>query len=121
MFLLKIFLNGLSLLNCLSKKCRKYLPMLMLVSLQKGGFNQTTFLFLLRLFEGLFLLLPTLTSVQDPLLLLLTLEPGSTRITYSSLPWNPLFLRVSSYILLHEDRLLIFWFTALGICLSTDL
>ena len=52
-FLLKIFLNGLSLLMCLSRRFRKYLPMLMWVSLQNGELNQISlrFLFFPRLFE----------------------------------------------------------------------
>ena len=33
-------LNGLSLLKCLFRGCREYLPILMLVSLKKGGLNQ---------------------------------------------------------------------------------
>ena len=77
-FLSKILLNGLSLLKCLSRSCRKYLPILMLVSLQNGRLNQTTFLFLFfpRLFAWLLLLIisPTLMSVRIPRLLLLTLE-----------------------------------------------
>ena len=104
----------------------------MLASLQNGGLNQTTFLFLFfpRLFSWLLLLIisPTLMSVRVPPLLFLTLELGSTGVKYSCLPWNPLSFRVSSYLLLfsskiflHEDSLLILWFTSLGICLSTDL
>ena len=69
-----------------------------------------------------------LMSVRVPPLLFLTLELRSTGVKYSSLPWNPLSFRASSYlplfsskIFLHEDSLLILWFTALGICLSTDL
>ena len=52
-FLLKKFLNGLSLLKCLSRRLRNYLPLLMLVSLQNCGLNQITLLFLFfsRLFE----------------------------------------------------------------------
>ena len=121
-------INGLSLLKCLSRRFRKYLPMLMLVSLQIGGLNQITLLFFPHLFEWLLLVSPTLMSVQVPLLLLLPLEPGSTGFTYSSLPWNLLFLKASSYILLlsskillYKDTLLILWFTALGICLNYDL
>ena len=38
-FLLKSILNGLSQLKCLSRRFRKYLPMLVLVSLQNGGFK----------------------------------------------------------------------------------
>ena len=45
-FLSKIFPNGLSQFKCLSRRFRKYLPMLMLVSLQNGGLNQITLLFL---------------------------------------------------------------------------
>ena len=76
----------------------------------------------------LLLVLPTLTSAWAPLQFLRSLEPEFTGFTYSSLHWNPLFLRVSSYILLlcsrtllHEDSLFILWFTALGICLFIDL
>ena len=127
-FLLKILPNGLSLLKCLSRTCRKSLPILMLVSLQNGGINQITFLFLFfhRLFPWLLLLIisPTLKRVRVPPLLFLALELRSTGIKYSSLPWNPLSFRASSYLLLfsskvflHEDSLLILWFTALGICL----
>ena len=95
-----------------------------------GGLNQVTLLFLLfpRIFEGLLLVSPTLTSAWVPLLLLLPLEPEFIGFTHSSRPWNPLFLRASSYILLfsskvffHEDSLFIFWFTALGICFNVDL
>ena len=104
----------------------------MLASLQNGGLNQTTFLFLLFpcLFAWLLLLIisPTLMSVRVPPLLLLTLEVRSTGVKYSSLLRSPLYFRASSYlpllsskIFLHEDSLLILWFTALGICLSTDL
>ena len=121
----------MSLLKCLSR-CRKYLPILMLVSLQNGRLNQTTFLFLFfpRLFPWLLLLIisPTLKGVRVPLLIFLALELRSTVVKYSSLPWNPLSFRASSYLLLfsskiflHEDSLLILWFTALGICLSIDL
>ena len=67
-------------------------------------------------------------SVRVPPLLFLTLELRSTGVKYSTLPWNPLSFRISSYLLLfsskiflHEDSLSILWFTALGICLSTDL
>ena len=115
-FLLKFFLNGLSLLKCLSRRFRKNLPMLMLVNLQKGRLNEITFLFLFlpRLFEWSLLLLlsPTSKNEQVSQLLLLPLEPGFTGITKSSLPWNPMFLMASSYILLlftkiilHEDIL----------------
>ena len=104
----------------------------MFVSLQNGGLNQTTFLFLFfpRLFPWLLLLTvsPTLRGVWPPLLFFLALELRSTGVRYSSLPWNPLSFRASSYLLLFssniflpEDSLLILWFTALGICLSTDL
>ena len=104
----------------------------MLENLQNGGLNQTTFLFLFfpRLFSWLLLLIisPTLMSVRFPPLLFLTFELRSTGVKCSSLPWNLLFFRASSYlplfsfkIFLHEDSLLILWFTALGICLSTDL
>ena len=131
-FLLKILLNELSPLKCLSRSCRKYLRILMLASLQNEGLNETTFLFLFfpRLFAWLLLLIisPTLMCVRVPPLLLLTLEVRSTGVKYSSLRWNPLSFRASSYlpllsskIFLHEDSLLILWFTALGICLSTDL
>ena len=95
-FLLKNFLNGLSLLKFLFRRFRKYLPMLMLVSLQNGGLNQIILLFLFFpcLFEWSFLVSPTLTSWWVLLLLLLhPLEPEFTGFTYSSLPWNPLFLR----------------------------
>ena len=106
--------------------------MLMFVSLQNGGLNQTTFLFLFfpRLFPWLLLLTVsvTLRGVWPPLLFFLALELRSTGVKYSSLPWNPLSFRASSYLLLFssniflpEDSLLILWFTALGICLSTDL
>ena len=81
-----------------------------------------------RLFQWLLLVSPTLMSAQVPQQLFLPLEPEFTGFTYSSLPWNPLFLRASSYILflsskilLHEDSLLILWFTALGICFNDDL
>ena len=131
-FLLKILLNVLPLLKCLSMRCRKYLPILLLAILQNGGLNQTIFLFLFfpRLFGRLLLLIisPTLMSVRVTPLLLLTLEVRSTGVKYSSLPWNPLFFRasscqhlLSSKIVLHEESLLILWFTALRICLSTDL
>ena len=67
-------------------------------------------------------------SVRVPPLLFLTLEVRSTRVKYSSLPWNPLSFRASSYlplfsskIFLREDNLLILWFIALGIFLSTNL
>ena len=63
-----------------------------------------------------------------PPLFFLALELGSTGVKYSSLLWNPLSFRASSYLLLFsskiflpEDSLLILWFTALGIYLSTDL
>ena len=66
--------------------------------------------------------------VRVPPLLFLTLELRSTGVKYSSLPWNLLSFRASSYLLLfsskiflHEDSLLIIWFTTLGIGLSTDL
>ena len=99
--------------------------MLMLVSLQNGGLNQTTFLFLFfpRLFPWLLLLIisPTLREVWVPPLFFLALELRSTGVKYSSLPWNPLSFRASSYlflfsskIFLPEDSLLILWFTALG-------
>ena len=131
-FLLKILFNGLSLLICLSRRCRKYLSILMLASQQNSGFKQTTFLFLFfpPLFSWLLLLImsPILMSVRVPPWLFLKLELWSTRVKYFSLPWNPLSFRASSYLLLfsskiflHEDSLLIFWFNALGICLSTDL
>ena len=119
MFLLNI-LNGLSPLKYLSRRFRIYLPMLMLVSFQNSGLNQITliFLFLPRLFEWLLSVSPTLTSVQVPHLLLLPLELEFTGFTYSSLHWNPLFLRASSYLLLlsskiilHEYSLFILWFT----------
>ena len=131
---IKNLLNGLSLLSllkCLSRWCRKYLPILMLVNLQEGGINQTTFLFLSipRLFEWLLLLIsPTLMSLRVLPLLPLCLEVRSSRVKYSSLTWNPLFLwRHHIYLcsprifFSHEDSLLILWFTVLGICLSTDL
>ena len=103
----------------------------MLASLQNGGLNQTTFLFLFfaRLFAWLLLLIiwPTLMSVRIPPLLLLILV-GSTGVKYFILHWNPLSFRESSYlpllsskVFLYEDSLLILWFTTLGICLSTDL
>ena len=64
-----------------------------------------------------------LDECAGPTILFLTLE-----LKYSSLPWNPLSFRASSYLLLfsskiflHGDSLLILWFTALEICLSTDL
>ena len=77
---------------------------------------------------GIIIVSPILTSAQVPLLFLLPLEPEFTGITYSSLPWNRLFLRASSCILLislkillHEDSLLILLFTELGICFNNDL
>ena len=72
-FLLKILLNGLFLLKCLSRRFRKYFPMLMLVSLKNGRLNQITFLFLFlpRLFEWILLVSPTLRSPWIPLPLLL--------------------------------------------------
>ena len=98
------------------------------MSLQNGGLNQTTFLFLFFPRFFLWLISPTLISVRVPPLLFLTLELRTTGVKYSSLPWNPLSFRASLYLLLfsskiflHEDSLFILWFTALGICLSTDL
>ena len=108
-FLLKILLNGLPLLKCLSSRCRKYLPMLMLVSLQNGGLNQTTFLFLFFpcLFPWLLLIIisPTLRGVWVPPLFFLALELRSTGVKYSSLPWNPLSFRASSYLLLFSSKI----------------
>ena len=81
-----------------------------------------------RLFEWLFLVSPTLKSAWVPLLLLLPIQSEFNGFTYFSLPWSPLFLRASSNIvlllskiILHEDSLLILWFTALGICFNNDL
>ena len=73
---------------------------------------------------------PTLTSAQVPQLQLLPLDPEFIGFTYSSLPWNLLFLRASSFIILLSSQiilyensrliLLILWFTAFGICFNND-
>ena len=66
-FLLKILLGGLFLLTCQSGRFWKYFPMLMLVSLQTGGLNQITFLFLLQpcLFEWFLLVPHSLKSLYE--------------------------------------------------------
>ena len=125
-FVLKIFLNGLSLLKCLSRRFRNYFPRLMLVSLQNGRLNQITFLFLffLHLFEWLLLVSPTLTNPWVPLPLLLPMvmfRPLVTEFTgfmYSSLLWNPLFLRAISYIFLFSTKNLYMMIVYSSSCLT---
>ena len=87
-FLLKILLNRLSLLKCLSRRFRKYFSMLMLVSLQTGGLNQITFLFLFlpRQFEWLFFGVTYVDEFVDP-------------TTAASVYGDVLSLRVQVYVL----------------------
>ena len=103
MFLLKIFLNGLSLLKCLSRRFRKYLPMLMLVRLQNGGLNPISLLFQFfpRPFEWLLLLVsPTLTKCVDPTTITSTIRAGVHWVHTYQFTLDYAVLRASSYIFL---------------------
>ena len=105
MFLLKIFLNRLSPIKVSIQEVKevftyvnvKFTKWRVKPDYSSISFFPCLFLFFPCLFEWLLLVSPTLTSAWVPLQLLLPLEP---EFTSSSLPWNPLFLRASSYILL---------------------
>ena len=85
-FLLKILFNGLSLLKCLSINLRKYLPLLILESLQKGEVKiRLTFfpclLFIIiritiivTIFKSIITTIIPTTVIALPLLLLLILQ-----------------------------------------------